>query len=471
MDIKMALVHEAMEGRAVEETEKYREMRVWAESHGAVSLKMRYPVLFEPGYIGAQATERIGPNEDIVRVPYELLLSSQTARESPIGPVLEAHPEVFSNEELESEDLALISFILGELHKGPDSFWHCLIQSLPRDSENLSDWKEAELVELRDEDLVYQLRRKDENMRKNWEALREVLEKYPHFFPAENATFENFFWLWQNITTRAFGKYAPSSVFAPIADALNHDYSHTHYIIGNAEERQHCTPSLVCLDSDLDIPNTATVSYTAFARLVTPHSPENNSKLLLLLLKAREKDEWKNKEAQENKWGGPFKPNAKEVFRMCTGADETYEPGAQLFLFYGQYSNRQLLLYYGFTLKRNIYNYAVLKLSLSDVLPSPEAQCRIPADLQGKVFPFQVRQHSVCTELLDFLRMLHWNPAKHIVMAFFSAHDYELELEVVVRAQEILRAELAKDGVSLEEEREKLRENNGIRYYFAVTKT
>jgi hypothetical protein len=464
----MALVHEAMEGKAVEESAVYREMRVWAESHGAVSLKMRYPVMFEPGYIGAQATERIGPNEDIVRIPSNLLLSSQTARDSPIGPVIEAHPEVFSNENLESEDLALISFILSELPKGTASFWHPLIQSLPRDSENLSDWTEAELAELHDEDLVYQMRGKDEAMHRNWEALREVLEKYSHFFPAEFAIYENFYWIWQNIATRAFGKYAPSSLFAPIADALNHDYSHTHYILGTADERQHCVPSLVCLDSDLDIPDSATASYAAFARMAAPHSPENNSKLLLLLLKAREKDERKIKESQENKWGGPFAPNATEVFRMCTGADETYEPGAQLYLFYGQYSNRQLLLYYGFTLKHNIYNYAVLKLRLNDVIPTSEAQARIPPDLIGKCFLFLIPHYSLCTELLDFLRMLHWNPAKHIVMAFFSPHDYELELEVVTHAQGILIGELGKDGVSLDEEREKLRENRGIRHYFAV---
>ena len=466
----MALVHQEEQGTLEPETENYRQMRIWAEERGLVCPKMRYPVRFEPGYIGAQAIERIGPNEDIVRMPGSLVLGSQVARASAIGPVFESHPEVFSNPSLESEDLVLISFIISELPKAQTSDWYYLINSLPRDCENLSDWTESELEELHDPDLVHQLHQKDENMRLNWTAVSEIWEKYPHFFPAEFATYANFYWVWQNITTRAFGKYAPSSFFAPIADNLNHSYSHTHYIMGSIDEKQHCCPSLVCLDSDIDIPDSVEVNYSEFARMVTPHSSENNAKLLLLLLKAKEKDDQKAKEKDENKWGGPFEPQSNDYFRMTTGSDETYEAGAQLFLFYGQYSNRQLLLYYGFTLERNMYNYAVIKLKLEDLLPSESDRSRIPSDFQGKVFPFHIHHHSICTDLLSFLRMLHWNPSSHIVISFFSPQDYGLELEVVTHAHAILTEILERDGVSVEMERENRERGGGrgIRYHFAV---
>ena len=56
-------------------------------------------------------------------MPCKLLITEQTVRESPLGSIIPHHPEIFK-QHYDAEYLIMISFVLYELCKGPQSFWH-----------------------------------------------------------------------------------------------------------------------------------------------------------------------------------------------------------------------------------------------------------------------------------------------------------------------------------------------------------
>lgn len=81
-------------------------------------------------------------------VPYNLIITEATVMRSPIAHIVQKHPEVFK-QHYDSEYLMLASFILHEILKGEESFWHPYLEII-----NISDlpmlWSEEEVEELQD---------------------------------------------------------------------------------------------------------------------------------------------------------------------------------------------------------------------------------------------------------------------------------------------------------------------------------
>ena len=74
----MELTHAAEPGELIPMSPAFQDLWNWALSNGVTCPKLRYPVRFGAGYIGAQATARLEPSEAIVSVPRKLMLNIRT---------------------------------------------------------------------------------------------------------------------------------------------------------------------------------------------------------------------------------------------------------------------------------------------------------------------------------------------------------------------------------------------------------
>jgi hypothetical protein len=78
-----------LENEADEKTKlKYERFFKWCDENGIEHPKVKYPVMFGSGknsYPGMMATETIGANETIIKVPAKMVLTSKTAFYSEIN--------------------------------------------------------------------------------------------------------------------------------------------------------------------------------------------------------------------------------------------------------------------------------------------------------------------------------------------------------------------------------------------------
>ena len=468
----MELVHPAEAGELVSPSAEFQDMWNWALSQGVKCPKLRYPVRFGAGYIGAQAAARLEPNEAIVSVPRRLMLNIKYAEESVINAVFTSHPDVFTNSELECEDIKIITYILSELKKGQDSFWYYFLRGLDKQVDVLCDWTREEMELLQDRELIRESEWKMEYIQTNWTHLEPVLQRYPEFFDPNDLTFDTFYWLWKTLSTRAFGRYNPSCSLVPLADLVNHAYCHSYYLIGDPDESVGGAPDTCVLDTSYQDPN------------VFPHPPKYQD-LLPLTKAALQVDEDTyaqmnalaeeiqaalDKEEAEDVWNGPWDVDeaAEPVFSIRVGCKEAYEAGSQLSLFYGHYSNRQLLLHYGFAMQNNIFNYARARISLRDITDSPALHTQFQSSDLTKAYYFRINQYEICISLLNQVRALLWNPAKHSAAAYFSPVDMTLEVEVLLKTLNLLSMEMNKFETSLEQDEEELKATETLRGHFAV---
>jgi hypothetical protein len=469
----MELTHTPEPGELIPMSPAFQDLWNWALSNGVTCPKLRYPVRFGAGYIGAQATARLEPSEAIVSVPRKLMLNIRYAEESEVAAVFQAHPEVFTNPDLECEDIMIITYIFGELKKGRDSFWYYLLNALGKDVEVLCDWTREELELLQDKELIRESEWKMDYIKTNWEQLEPVLQRYPALFSSEDLTFDTFYWLWKSLSTRAFGKYNPSCSLVPLADLVNHAYCHSYYIIGDPDDSVGGAPDTCVLD-------TSNQNSEAFP------PPPKFQDLLPVSKAALTIDEEKygqmqaiadniqaalDKEEAEEVWGGPWDvdEDAEPVFSLRVGSKETYEAGSQLFLFYGHYSNRQLLLHYGFAMEENMFNYARICIPLQAMTSSNTLPEHFQAADLTKAYYFRIQQYDLCMSLLLKVRALLWDPALHSAEAYFYPRDMALEVATIDRTISLLEGELGKFPTTVEEDEERKRTAESLSVHFAVS--
>lgn len=449
----MELRHEAVESKEVEPSPELRTLLTWAQSHGAVFPKLKYPVEFPPGYPGALATAPLHPHESIVQVPMTLLLNAEKGEESPIAPVYEEFPEVYQTHP--SKDLfKLVAYIMYEFGKGEESFWHPFLVTFPKDVEVLTDWSESELEELEDLFLTSEAQSRIRLLKDEWELLRPTLESHTEWFQPKFVTYDMFYWLWKISLTRAFGRFKPSPSLIPVAEYVNHDFSYSHYIIGSADSTFRGFP----LFDDYDHPqldpevcqeppallDLAKLHIT----LATHHEDSTAAKDQIELLET-----WSNAltaAAAVNEGGAghseasagftPLDMDSKEeqevVFRLVVGENEYYEAGSQLLLFYGQYSNRQLLLNYGFTLPFNVYNFALVFLNFNQFANKFP---RLSAAPPSKYLVFKMRELQLCTAFISTVRALYWDPNNQLATDLIKGFSYPHEVAILMFCKEILR--------------------------------
>lgn len=154
-------------------------------------------------------------------------------------------------------------------------------------------------------------------------------------------------------------------------------------------------------------------------------------------------------------------------FRITCSKFEQFEAGAQVFIKYGCYSNRQLLTHYGFAMKENIYNYARIKIKLGYFLDESQSEALGKGYSPDLFTVFKLKANEFCTELLKTFRVFIWKFDTHKAESFFYPTDLSLELASLEKMKNALLEVLA-DFPSTIEQDEELIKNSQAKMYFAV---
>lgn len=223
---------------------KYINFVNWALDNGAKFPRLDYPVAFgKNGLVGIGAKEDIGPCDAMMMIPNKMLITEDKFRNSEIGFMLTKHRYLFK-EHFDQEYLVLIVFIMWELCKGEQSFWHHYFEcagwaDLPY------KWTDEELKEMEDDLLEYEIKEYREEVEEEWTETKKVLDLYPEHFPPEKINKEMFEKAYNAVVSRCFGWCLPGTIMAPFADCINHYNADSQYEMLNtrlhyltAEERQ-----------------------------------------------------------------------------------------------------------------------------------------------------------------------------------------------------------------------------------------
>jgi hypothetical protein len=454
-----------MEGEQLPTSISLQKLFAWAELHGVLWSKLVYPVRFNPGYIGTQATEEIGPNETIISVPQKLLLTANIVETSELREVILQHPELFSRQHPWHEDLRLIAYLLHEKAKGERSFWAPFFAVLPQDCDSVLAWSDAELAELQDDYLVRDIQDRRKELQSHWNTFSEALIAYPHLFPPAQLSIEQFSWAHWIISSRSFGKSVPCTTLCPVAELLNHSLVSTYYVYGSPTLLQpHLLPKQDADDLPRDLQLFWPVSYELLilAAKVTQSLP--TAAYLSLSQKARKLDTERYTSMRAAAWKAPELETTEDtVLRIVTGPEETYKQGTEVYLNYGAYSNRQLLLYYGFVLPSNPYNYEYVVVPLESILSG--SKLTYLRDFQStEQWGFKVKEREICMSLIRTLRAVLWQGSN--LEACFRPVDLELESLVLSKAAALLSQ--AQFPTTIEQDQVLLEGNTSLRVQFAL---
>ena len=111
---------------------------------------------------GISVKDDIAHNEAMLCIPYKAILSSSKARAQPqLAKVFRANPELFDQAEQASwEHYMLMAFVVFELQKGEDSFWHPYFEILPADAKCFWRWDPKVIKLTQDPAIIVQRPRK-----------------------------------------------------------------------------------------------------------------------------------------------------------------------------------------------------------------------------------------------------------------------------------------------------------------------
>ena len=155
-------------------------------------------------------------------------------------------------------------------------------------------------------------------------------------------------------------------------------------------------------------------------------------------------------------------------FRITCNKFEKYESGAQIFIPYGKYSNRQLLTNYGFVLKDNHYNYARIKINLGEFMNENQAESIAKGFSLDLPVIFKLKFNEFSCELLRIIRGFLWDINRNPSISFFSPIDLELEIAALEKFVQLLKKRYAEFPTSIEQDLEILQKDIGKKLYFAV---
>ena len=465
---KMEIHHPARLGVEEPLSQEYEELFTWALSQGVRWNNLRYPVRFPPGYYGVQTTSFIGPNETIISVPKHLIIAAREINNTELGPMLEAHPELFQQYKHSWwEDFRLILFLLMEEDKGRLSKWHVYLRTLPRAVDSTVVWSDAELSLLQDETLVSESKDRRARLHSYWTELRQVALQYPGLFREDMLTFDRFIWAQFIVTSRTFGKSVPSTCLCPIAELVNHQRSQTYYVYGR--EGKLLYQKGEDWDDDDWPTGFETPCMSMLATVVkAANGPLGREADSYLTTAAWDRDMAADSESAKHRWRPlKFTESPTDALRIVSGPTESYSPGAEIYLNYGSRSNRSLLVYYGFALDQDELRYDFVHVTVADYLGEREMKAAKDSGC-ADVWTFKVRGNRLCDSLLAALRSLLWKPTAHSLKNALTEEDTNLEVSVVTAAISVIEKRLQQYPTTEVEDEARLRQVEALREYFAV---
>lgn len=124
------------------DADRFERMVKWLKDGGARFPKL-YLQYYSEDYRGVHCLAKIPPDEIILYVPHNLIMTSQVAMDSEIGQKI-----IKAKVDLRSKHSYLASFLLQEKKKGAESFWEPYISSLPQKYANMPIFFGPDLLKL-----------------------------------------------------------------------------------------------------------------------------------------------------------------------------------------------------------------------------------------------------------------------------------------------------------------------------------
>lgn len=220
-------------------------------------------------------------------------------------------------------------------------------------------------------------------------VIYSILSNFPNLFP--NVSKEIIIWCHKIVNTRSFAH--KSSSLVPFGDFFNHGISKTTFIsdidIENDFEN-------IGNDEDDDVYMDDNISFDlSFYELFLMRFGVNERNSCINMIEKEVKlidEKFSNLTSEEKE----IQKESGTLFLIKTGKNDSYKAGDQIFIPYGSYSNRILLLHYGFSLSDNKFNYAMICLNIKEIIQSQTDQ---------NMF-FKIKETKICMKLLRVLRGL-----------------------------------------------------------------
>ena len=304
---------------------EFQDLAAWATARGVEIIGCK-PSLVSEGWRGIVATQHLEPNTVIVRIPSDLILCATKASSlssSSSCCACGGEMEAKSPEKVSPIDTLAVQ-LLREKRRGEASIWFRYVEELPRSYGCLHHWSTEVAAELQCGDFIRQHNSVRSELLKDFENIQKTLKGNNDDDGSGESlvglTQEEYFWARSTILSRSV--YLPqlgneAGGLCPIGDLFN-------YWPGPPPAPLLPEPFLDFLDD-----GGGSGSFHGIS-------------------------------------GDGAYEESTDSFVFKTG-DRQYAPGEQIYLCYGQYSNRMLLEIYGFLLMNNPQE----SVSLRDVISSP----------------------------------------------------------------------------------------------------
>jgi hypothetical protein len=131
------------------------------------------------------AKKDVPPMTAFLYVPFKVIICEHNIRKrSPtLAKVFDDHPELFKRHR-EAEYNLLIIFVMHEISKGVDSFYHAYLEIISRPDLPMM-WSDQELDEFQDAVVIKTIKSYREEFEDDWKEIHAVFHKnkYDHILP------------------------------------------------------------------------------------------------------------------------------------------------------------------------------------------------------------------------------------------------------------------------------------------------
>mmetsp|Transcript_16086 Transcript_16086/g.16012 ORF Transcript_16086/g.16012 Transcript_16086/m.16012 type:complete len:301 (+) Transcript_16086:531-1433(+) len=294
--------------------------------------------------------------------------------------------------------------------------------------------------------------------------------------------YTEFNWAYKLIVARCFTKFVPYCTLAPIGDFINHHNTNTFYCYTLPNEVSEPSSRYRYFEEDEDndddfaekIPIMA-INCTQLVAINKDGNEDIDESLRIKYEKlAKEAENIVHNENEKNMRKERYQqPNIsllesdEKQLKIVAGPNDRYEAGSEVYMSYGRDSNRRLLSVYGFCLKDNKYNYARIKVNLTDLSSNQtQTQCMISSRLNG-ICAFKIRERHLCLEMFRIIRALKWSGI-FPETAFFHPASIDLEIQTLEHAKNILNIVISRYPTTYAHDVELLKQNLPLKMNFAV---
>lgn len=323
-----------------------------ASSGVAMAVETRESAENEVSGRGIVARREIDQYEDLIRVPWKLAITRDSAQEK-------WGKKLITNTMSEYSAIAL--YIIDEKFNTENSFWEPYLKVLPSiDDVGCSIfWTQEELDTLLDgSPLRNQSIYLRSRVREEFYQLQDVLfSKEPEKFPPDAFTIQNFEWAYSLLFSRA----------------MRLDFEEPVDIIGFGDEKPK-TADVVAMVPYVDLIN---------------HNPSSETII-------------------RGAFEGYSIPGVRSAEKyISVKADKYYQQFEQIYISYGQKSNGQLLMLYGFAVERNSMDFMdLITKHLLESSPMSQAKRRFLESKNFKYESFPLYRDRMTQQMMAFMRLL-----------------------------------------------------------------